>query len=302
LDHDLRDPQVTVSIKEASKREAGRASLLGAVRSPGVYEIKVGTTVAELLADGGGPTPLADLRRVTVTRGNRSVVTVDLAPAGQTGRLEQNAILEPGDIVVVPEGTPPTVQVLGEVVKPGSQEIRSEARLLDVISQAGGLTPRADVRRITLARAGSPETRQLDLQPLFQPGGAPPTELNLTLQPGDMLLVPESVQQIYVLGAVTKPGLYPIKPNDRVLDALVTAGGAGAAARKAALVRYDPQGQPVRKDLDLKKIMARGDAAENELLRPGDVLYVSDNNANRRSATTAILDNVLRFAAILALF
>ena len=33
--------------------------------------------------------------------------------------------------------------------------------------------------------------------------------------------------------------------------------------------------------LDLKKILQRGDANENELLRPGDVLYVPEKKARR---------------------
>ena len=134
-----------------------------------------------------------------------------------------------------------------------------------------------------MARAGVPGTRTLDMQPLLERGDTSNPELNPVLTPGDTVFIPETEQLIYVLGSVTRPGLHGIKPTDRVLDALVAAGGAGGGVSKAVLVRRGPDGQPVPRALDLKKIMARGDAVENELLRPGDMLFVPDKK-ERRSA------------------
>jgi polysaccharide export outer membrane protein len=302
LNRDLVDPVVTISLKEAGRGEVKRVSLLGAVHTAGTYEIRDGTTLTEVLAAAGGAGVDADLRRVTISRTDGSTTTVDLSQTEKTGQVDRRVILQAGDIIIVPQGPRPTVLVLGEVNKPGSQELQRDARLLDVIAAAGGLTEKADLHRVTLTRAGANAPQPLDLQPLLAKGDTSQSDLNVLMQPGDALFIPASAQQIYVLGAVIKPGQYPIKPNDRVLDALVTAGGAGPAARKAALVRYDSQGKPVRRDLDLKKIMAHGDLAENELLRAGDVLYVSDNHANRRATTEAILDNVLKVAALFVLF
>jgi polysaccharide export outer membrane protein len=283
LDHDLVDPRVTVLLKEASKQSAPRVSVLGAVRTPGVQEIREGMTVAAALATAGGPAPLADLRRVTITRADRSVITVDLAQTDKTGRLDGDVALQPGDFVVVPQGTPPTVLVLGEVMKPGPIDLQGEARLLDAISQAGGLTTKADFRRVTLARPGVAGTRKLDLQPLFTGDETTDAALNVRLQPGDSIVVAETEQRVYVLGRVAKPDLYAIKPDDRVLDVLVKAGGATPEGNlsQAVLVRQDASGRPTPKRLDLKKIMATGDKAENAVLRPGDVLFVPDKKTHR---------------------
>jgi polysaccharide biosynthesis/export protein len=287
LNQELVDPVVSVSLKEVSKREVGRVSFLGAVRSPGSIEIRDNTTLADALAAVGGPAPLADLRRITVTRTNGEVTTVDLSQTDRTGRVETNLRLQPGDIIVVPEGTRPTVLVLGEVAKPGSHELPREARLLDALSLAGGATDRADLHRVTVARAGAGSTRTLDLLPLLTKGDTSNPELNILLQPGDTLFVAETAQQVYVLGSVGKPGLYPLRPGDRVLDVLVNAGGAGAGSSKAVLVRRGEGGQPVPKELDLKKIMAKGDMQENQLLQPGDALFVPDKKT-RRGVTDAL--------------
>jgi polysaccharide export outer membrane protein len=287
LNRELVDPVVSVSLKEVSKREVGRVSFLGAVRSPGSIEIRDNTTLADALAAVGGPGPLADLRRVTVTRVGGETSTVDLSQTDRTGRVESNLQIQPGDIIVVPEGQRPTILVLGAVAKPGSYELPRDARLLDALALAGGATERSDLGRVTVTPQKPGGARTLDLLPLLTKGDTSNPELNVPLQSGDTLFVQETAQQIYVLGSVGKPGLYTIRPGDRVLDALVNAGGAGAGSSKAVLVRRGEGGQPVPKELDLKKIMAKGDVQENQLLQPGDALFVPDKKT-RRPASEAL--------------
>jgi polysaccharide export outer membrane protein len=292
LNAELVDPMVTVSLKSLNQQPAGRVSVLGAVQRSGSYEIKEGATLADALAAAGGSTPQSDLTRVTITRTDQSVTTVDLSKTEKTGRLEQNVPLRSGDIIIVPEGARPAVTVLGEVAKPGTYEIPGQARLLDVLMQAGGPTPKADLRQVTLARPGAAGTRRLDLQPLLVQGDANNPELNIRLQPGDTITIPETDQRVYVLGRVSRPDIYPIKPDERVLDALMKAGGAAADGdlTKAVLVRRDEKGQPVARTLDVKKMMAKGNLAENELLRPGDLLFVPDKKAPRSGS---ILSTIL---------
>jgi len=283
LNHDLVDPVVSVSLREAGKREVGRVSLLGAVRNVGGVDIKAGSTLAEALAGAGGATPLADLHRVTITHPDGSVNTVDLSQSEKTGRLDRNVTLQPGDIVVVPEGVRPSVLVLGELVKPGSYEIQAGARLLDAIQSAGGLTLEADLRRVTLARSGAAGSQVLDLEPLLKQGETKTTDLNVLLTAGDTIFVPKTEQQIYVLGSVTKPGVYPIKPTDRVVDILVQASPVQGSS-KVVLVRKGNDGQPVATSIDLKQMLEHGDATHNELLRPGDMLYVPEKKARRSTS------------------
>jgi polysaccharide export outer membrane protein len=302
LNQDLVDPQVSISLKERGEERGRRVSLLGAVRSPNTYEIGEGTTLAEVLARAGGPVAAADLGRVTITRANGAVITVDWGQTERSGRLEQNVVLQAGDIIVVPEGAPRTVLVLGEVVRPGPHSIPQGARLLDALSLAGGTTPKADLRRVTVARSGAAGTQTLDLQPLLEQGNTSKPELNVPLQPGATIVIAESDQRVYVLGRVNSPDTYRIKPTDRVLDALVMAGGPAPDSNlsKAVLIRRGANGQPVSRPLDLKRIVEKGGSAENELLQPGDLLYVPDKK-ERRSPTEA-LSLFLPLTGLLGLF
>jgi polysaccharide biosynthesis/export protein len=291
LDRDLVSPHVTVSLKELHNRAVPRVSVLGAVRTPGVFDIRESTTLAEALAAAGGPLPMADLRRVMITRADQTVMTADLAETGKSGRLEGNIALVTGDIVVVPEGPPATVLVLGEVAKPGSIELHGQARLLDALSLAGGPTPNADLHRIALAQPGVAGTQTLDLQPLLSGASSLDPHVNVMLAPGDTIVLPKTDQQVYILGRVAKPDIYPLQPNDRVLDLLAKAGGATSDGDlgRVVLVRRDPTGQPVPKGIDLNRMMTGGQrsisaaGAGNEPLHPGDVLFVPDKKTRRTS-------------------
>jgi polysaccharide export outer membrane protein len=284
----LKRPHVTISLKEMNQGLLRRASVLGAVKTPGSYELKERSTVIELLATAGGPTPVADLRHVTVTRvdGNRKVV-LDLQRATRDGDVTSDATLEPGDLIIVPEGLPRTVLVLGEVARPGSYELQGEMRLLDALSLAGGPTPKADLRRVTLTHGGQAAGTKVDLESLLTEGQQAAQTANVVLEPGDTLVLPESERKYYVFGQVHKPEAYPLKPTDRVLDAIARAGGAtqNADLGKVMLIRKDEKGEPVSQRVDLRRMMKKGDLACNESLRQGDVLFVPD-----RKQTTPLTD------------
>jgi polysaccharide export outer membrane protein len=275
LNVELIDPRVTVSLKESRREATERVTLLGAVRSAGVFPLKGRGTLAEMLATAGGPTPDADLSRITITRADRSVQMVDFSQVRQTGRVDVDVPLQPGDMIVVPTGTPPTiaVQVLGQVARAGNLEVPRESHVMDVITQAGGPTPQADLSRLRLTRAG--ETRILNLLSGAADGAASPTQ-NLQLQAGGLLLVPENEDRVYVLGAVAKADAYPLRKGDRVFDVLTRSGGAAPTAdvAKCLLIRRNEQNQPVAQRLDLKRMLTRGDMKNNLPLRPGDVILI----------------------------
>ena len=85
------------------------------------------------------------------------------------------------------------VQVIGQVGKPGAVPYREGMTVLDVILEAGGLTEFAAGNRTKLLRKEeSGETREIriKLESLLKKGKI---DENVDVQPGDLLLVPESL-------------------------------------------------------------------------------------------------------------
>jgi polysaccharide export outer membrane protein len=99
------------------------------------------------------------------------------------------------------------------------------------------------------------------------------------VEPHVTLVVEEyATRQVYVVGAVQKPGAVPIPGGGRLtaLQAIGSAGGFSsvAAQNKAVLVRYTPEGG-FHQILNLKAV-AKGKAKSDVTLEPNDVLYVPE--------------------------
>ncbi len=94
----LRNPQVTVTVREAASQ---KVTVDGAVKRPGVYEMRGRTTLLQAVAMAEGPAPTADVESVAIFRtvdGRRMVAVFDLA-AIRNGAAEDPVIV--GDDVVV---------------------------------------------------------------------------------------------------------------------------------------------------------------------------------------------------------
>ncbi len=94
-------PQVSVVIKQ---HNSARIVVDGRVARPGSFSFRTGLTLLEALSDAGGMTPMANTRRVRLTRrttkGDNSLVVP--VRAIQEGR-EPDVLICPGDSIYVPE-------------------------------------------------------------------------------------------------------------------------------------------------------------------------------------------------------
>ncbi|PIW21146.1 MAG: hypothetical protein COW34_00100, partial [Armatimonadetes bacterium CG17_big_fil_post_rev_8_21_14_2_50_66_6] len=111
-----------------------------------MYPIREGIRLLEALTLAGGPRESADVRAITITRGEKKL-TCDLQALLDEGKTEQNLGVEAGDIILVPK-TDRRVLVVGEVQAPGLYDLPSEPTLLNALAMAGGIRVGGDLQQI----------------------------------------------------------------------------------------------------------------------------------------------------------
>jgi polysaccharide export outer membrane protein len=255
-----------------------RVRIVGAVKSPGVYDFRSGMRVLDLVALSGGLTSRPARVRARLLRTNGTVLELDMQEAVAKPETDANASLNVDDLVLIDEMDPlrNKAYVMGRVARPGAYELGDEGRaLLAVLAEAGNPTEDAALSRCVLIR-GNEETR-IDLRPSLIQGSSDDATRAIILKPGDMVFVPRNEALISVMGSVQKSGQFSL-PEDKpitVLDALGLAGGPTQTAnpRDVSVVRM-VEGTPSVMKVDLDRIMKKKDFAANIPLRKDDIVFV----------------------------
>ena len=189
------------------------------------------------------------------------------AAAVITEKLKKQ-LIKPRVTVVIRQSRPRRVFILGAVNKPGTYDLPRNSGAAEALALAGGGAPKAALSQATIKRADGTVV-PLDL---LKAGTQP--ELNLMLQPGDVIVVPESQARYTVRGAVAKPGVFDLSDGATipVSDAIAQSGGVlpRAALSRAQISRADGTSVPV----DLYKAIILGQPEANLTLNSGDALTV----------------------------
>ena len=103
----IRDPNVTVIVTELRSHEyLSRVRVTGAVRTPRTAQYRQGMTVVDAVLEAGGLNDFAAPNRTKLYRtvdGKSKVYPIDLGDILNSGKLETNMKLFPGDVIAVPE-------------------------------------------------------------------------------------------------------------------------------------------------------------------------------------------------------
>lgn len=304
------NPNITVIVRESRKV---RVYVLGQVLRPGTYTLSPGSGIVEAVSAAGGPTDVAALAEVKLLRPGAQTTIVNLERL-LAGDEQANVALQGGETIIVPEDLVNLVNIIGEVVRPGRYRLKGEMRVLDALLTAGGLTQRASVTQARLVHA-SRESQPLHLDTLLL---RQDMSRNTALKPGDTLFIPEEIDnKIYVLGDVNRPGVYEVRGDMTVLQALATAGGpvqrGAATAKLAQIVRRNggpdravvaaasntaikvealPNGGALL-SIDLHSLMSNSTAAQAVVVQVGDVMVVPQNGLNSVQMILSILSGIL---------
>jgi protein involved in polysaccharide export with SLBB domain len=217
-----------------------KVTVLGEVRAPGTYRTsgQVHLRDAIQLAGGLGPDAQMDNAQVFqyVTDSELKITTVNLSSAF-SGNPIDNIVLGPRDRILVHRNLAKadiaTVMIAGQVARPGRYPLTTNLRVADLVRLAGGLKRSADPQAVDLTSYSSKGDRTTGQHQTVNVAAALAGEpsADLALREGDVLTVPEIAgwsdrgASIEVLGEVSGPGTYGIKPGDRLSTILKLAGG-----------------------------------------------------------------------------
>jgi polysaccharide export outer membrane protein len=186
------------------------------------------------------------------------------------GLFADGYIKNPQVSVFILEYKSKKVTALGEFTKPGLIEMRGNSTLMEMISNAGGITANAGetlyIQR-NIIKGGTNHkddiTITVDLVKLLEGGDI---TLNVPVLDGDSIYVPKAAF-VYVMGEVKTPGAYKITKGLTVLRSISLAGGFTQLASKRKT-------QIVRKVDNVEKSI---DAKMDDLVMPDDIIVVPES-------------------------
>lgn len=217
-------------------------------------------------------------------------------------------LVNPVVTVSISNVRPITVNVAGEVQRPGPVQLRSVTAVANTASvtnagllslqaptivaallEAGGVSRDADIQRVVVRRsspAGDSAPITLNLWNSLVSENTVP---NLVLQDGDSVFVPKLAPgetldrrliaksslapktiRVRIVGEVKKPGELEVPPASSISGAIAIAGGPTDKAnlKKVAFVRLAEDGRVEKQLLNLK------DLADTNQVQDGDVIFV----------------------------
>jgi polysaccharide export outer membrane protein len=167
----LKFPEVHIGVKEYNSIPV---AIIGAVNAPGRFRMERRVSLLELITFAGGVRTESGktvtlVRQTSETQCDNSAV---VAAGGEDhvtevislkllleGGQEQNRLMRPGDIVIVP--TADVIYVAGDVTRPNSFPLREGMTFTQALAQAGGPTPTAKKGSIRIVRQAPGKDREI---------------------------------------------------------------------------------------------------------------------------------------------
>jgi polysaccharide biosynthesis/export protein len=219
----------------------GSVSVQGAVRSPGLYPLRPGLTLEQVVALAGGLLPDAAPRSVIVRRLLATPRIID--QAGIPIAIHHDILVAPPgssllqaldevhvDTLAAPDALRVGVSISGAVATPGDFPFSPTLSLRDLVLLAGGVLPTAQIDAVDLVRSNLDELGQrtaqrlsIDLRPILREDLPGPQ-----LQPGDAVVVRSTADarvRITLEGEFRNTGTFTVPAGTTIGQIISMAGG-----------------------------------------------------------------------------
>jgi len=212
----------------------------------------------------------------------------------------QKYVKEPSVVIEVADYRSQPLYLLGQFKNSGTYYLDRPLTLVQGLSFGNGFDPSANLRSARISRAG--RIMRVDLADLLLSGDA---RQNIWLQAGDTIYVPDNRnQQVFVFGAVKKPGPVPFPTTGLNLAQAIAAADFRDAGYDMKHLRVIRSLSPTRGELmvvDFDRIL-RGEAVPLQL-QDGDIVYVPKNAfGNWNDAIAEMLPTLQAISAALQPF
>ena len=204
LEEYFKNPEVSIEIVESKSHPV---SVIGAVKSPGVYQIQGERRLLEVISMAGGieqdaghavrvsrhraagplPLPAAQVHE----SGDLQVGEIAVADLIEAKRPEENIPIFPQDVISIPRAK--LIYVIGDVRKAGGFPLREREKMsvLQALSLAEGLSPTAASRNGKIIRPDNEDGRREEIAVNVRDilSGKLPDQ---PLRPDEILFIPNS--------------------------------------------------------------------------------------------------------------
>ena len=159
------------------------------------------------------------------------------------------------------------INVMGEVVQPGTYSLSSFSTVFHALYRAGGVSDIGSLRNVQLVRNGK-NIATIDVYQFIMKGNI---QDDIRLQEGDVVIVPAYDVLVKIDGKVKRPMRFEMKKDENLSTLISYAGGfdADAYTRSLRIVRQNGQEYEVNtvKDLDYSVYkMRNGDVVTAEAI------------------------------------
>jgi polysaccharide export outer membrane protein len=198
------------------------------------------------------------------------MTSVEAAPAIERLFVQQQILRDPR-VIVMTEQFGYNVTVMGEVKSPGIYPLAGKKRLLDMLTEAGGVSDRAG-HVIEIFPSGSMKNPQTVL---WDPTLRENDNAELEIKTGETVLV-SRCGVVYVGGNVVRPGAFPLCDSNHTTLSEVIALAQGAKpsswSQRTLLLRSSENGTRVVQKVKLEDVL-RGRAVDITM-QPDDILFI----------------------------